>query len=144
MYLLRLLFLCAIVINPAPLLADEKPPATLYKNPECGCCEGHAEHLRQHGYAVNVRPTHDLSLIKRTYRVPANLAGCHTTVVGSYVVEGHVPAGMIDRLLAERPDIRGISLPGMPAGSPGMSGEKSEPFVIYEIADGPPKTYAID
>jgi hypothetical protein len=83
-------------------------------------------------------------MIKRMYRVPEKLAGCHTTVIGPYVVEGHVPAGTIDRLLTERPNIRGISLPGMPAGSPGMSGQKTEPFVIYEIADGPPKIYATE
>lgn len=70
--------------------------------------------------------------------------GCHTMIVDPYVVEGHVPARTIERLLRERPAIRGVSLPGMPAGSPGMSGQKTEPFVIYEISDGPPKVYAVE
>jgi hypothetical protein len=142
--MLTLLLMSFVVLGAAPLMAGEKPQATLYKNPQCECCEGHAEHLRQHGYAVTVRPTHDAPLLKRMYGVPEQLAGCHTTVVGSYVVEGHVPASAIGRLLAERPDIRGISLPGMPTGSPGMSGPKTEAFVIYEIGDGPPKVYAVD
>ena len=141
---LRTLILILLLVMPMPLSAAEQVQMTLYKNPECSCCEGHAAYLRQHGYAVTVKPTHDLSLIKRMYRVPDKLAGCHTTVVGPYVVEGHVPTGTIDRLLIERPDIRGVSLPGMPAGSPGMSGQKTEPFVIYEISDGPPKVYATE
>lgn len=144
MPMLRTLLLSFLLVLPAPLLAAEQVQATLYKNPECGCCEGHAAYLREHGYAVMVQPTHDLSLIKRKYGVPDALAGCHTMIVGPYVVEGHVPARTIERLLRERPAIRGVSLPGMPAGSPGMSGQKTEPFVIYEISDGPPKVYAVE
>lgn len=144
MSLLKTLVLGLLLVMPVPLFAAEQIQATLYKSPECGCCDGHADHLRQHGYAVTVQPTHDLALIKRKYGVPDTLAGCHTTIVGPYVVEGHVPARTIDRLLAGRPDIRGISMPGMPAGSPGMSGQKAEPFVIYEISDGPPKVYAVE
>jgi hypothetical protein len=74
--------------------------------------------------------------------VPEKLEGCHTTIVGSYVIEGHVPIEPIKRLLGERPAIRGISLPGMPEGSPGMTGRKTEPFVIYEIDDVGTKVYA--
>lgn len=140
----RIFLLSLLIAMPAPLIAAEQIEATLYKNPECGCCEGHAAHMREHGYRVTVKPTHDLSLIKKRYGVPDALAGCHTTVIGPYVVEGHVPAATIDRLLRERPDIRGISLPGMPMGSPGMSGQKTEPFVIYEISDGQPKVYAVE
>ena len=70
--------------------------------------------------------------------------GCHTTLVEGYVVEGHVPIGAVLRMLDERPAIRGISLPGMPAGSPGMFGEKAQPFTIYEIDDGAPKVYAVE
>jgi hypothetical protein len=70
--------------------------------------------------------------------------GCHTTLVDGYVVEGHVPIGPVLRMLAERPAIRGISLPGMPTGPPGMFGEKTEPFAIYEIGDGEPKVYAVE
>lgn len=140
----RTLLLSLLLILSVPLSAAEQIQMTLYKNPECGCCEGHAAYLREHGYAVTVKPTHDLSLLRRTYGVPDVLAGCHTILVGPYVVEGHVSAQTIGRLLAERPDIRGISMPGMPAGSPGMVGQKTEPFVIYEISDGPPKVYAVE
>jgi hypothetical protein len=124
--------------------AEETPPATLYKNPQCDCCEGYADYLRQNGYTVTVKPTHDLSLINKQHGVPENLEGCHTTLIGGYVVEGHVPAKTLSRLLTERPNIKGISLPGMPQGSPGMTGRKSEPFTIYEISRGTPRVYAVE
>ena len=78
------------------------------------------------------------------YGISPALEGCHTTVVGGYAVEGHVPLKVIERLLAEKPPIRGIALPGMPDGSPGMSGRKTEPFVIFEIGEGRPNVYDID
>jgi hypothetical protein len=91
-----------------------------------------------------VKPTHDLPLLHRQHGVPEPLVGCHTTLVDGYVVEGHVPVRSVLRLLTEKPAIKGISLPGMPAGSPGMFGEKTEPFTIYEIGDGPTKVYAVE
>lgn len=122
--------------------AEETRKATMYKRPYCACCDGHADHLRKHGYQVTVIQSEDMSLVKKKHGVPQALEGCHTLLVDGYVVEGHVPAPVIDRLLKERPDIRGISLPGMPDGSPGMSGVKTEPFEIYEITDGAPKLFA--
>ena len=113
--------------------AQSARDATLYKNPQCGCCQDHAAYLRRHGYRVTEIATHDLEDIRRRHGVPEQLYGCHTILVGGYVVEGHVSAGLIDRLLRERPKIRGISLPGMPQGSPGMTGTKTEPFRFYEI-----------
>jgi hypothetical protein len=124
--------------------AEGPSAATLYKNPQCSCCETYADYLRENGFEVTVEPTHDLPLMKRQYGVPAELEGCHTTLVDGYVVEGHVPVATILRLLSERPAIKGISLPGMPAGSPGMFGEKTAPFTIYEIADDPAKVYAVE
>ena len=121
--------------------------ATLYKNPQCDCCEGHATYLRRNGYDVNVVPTHDLDRLRQQHGVPEKLTGCHVTLVGDYVVEGHVPVGTLDRLLRERPAIRGISLPGMPQGSPGMTGRKEAPFTIYEIPSTPhtkPRVYAVE
>lgn len=91
-------------------------------------------------------PTHDLALIKRQQGVPEALEGCHTTLIGGYAVEGHVPASVVARLLSERPNLRGISLPGMPLGSPGMGGQKTAPFTIYAIAREPtarPAVYAV-
>jgi hypothetical protein len=90
------------------------------------------------------KPTHDLPLMQRQYGVPEPLVGCHTTVVDGYVVEGHVPIGAVLRMLTERPAIKGISLPGMPAGSPGMFGEKAGPFTIYEFGGGEPKVYPVE
>jgi hypothetical protein len=84
----------------------------------------------------------NMSLIKKKFRVPQEYEGCHTTIIGGYVIEGHVPATIINKLLKERPSIRGISLPGMPDGSPGMTDQKTEPFVVYEFGDGGSKVYA--
>ena len=126
------------------VFAAEKPEATLYKDPQCGCCEDYAAYLRRNGYTVTVKPTHDLSLINRQHGVPEKLEGCHTTLVGGYVVGGHVPVGTLNRLLTEKPDIKGISLPGMPMGSPGMTGPKTKPFTIYEFGNGAPKVYAVE
>lgn len=122
--------------------AEAAKEATLYKNPQCFCCEGHADYLRQHGFKVTEVPTHDLSLLRRKLDVPEQLEGCHTIVVDGYVVEGHVPIKSINRLLRERPPIKGISLPGMPEGSPGMTGRKTEPFTIYELNNG--EVYAVE
>lgn len=136
---------CAAVL-PARR-SEAAQPATLYKNPQCDCCEGHADYLRRNGHNVNVVPTHDLDQLRQRHGVPENLTGCHMILVGGYVVEGHVPAGTLDRLLRERPGIRGISLPGMPQGSPGMTGRKEAPFTIYEIPSTPnakPRVYAVE
>ncbi|HKY94327.1 MAG TPA: DUF411 domain-containing protein, partial [Kiloniellales bacterium] len=120
--------------------------ATLYKNPQCGCCEGYADYLRENGFTVVVMPTHDLSRISSDAGVPTEFQGCHTMFVGDYVVDGHVPVHIVRRLLEEHPSIAGVTLPGMPAGSPGMSGIKVAPFVIYSFgADGgQPEIYAVE
>jgi hypothetical protein len=131
----------AVLALAAPAIAQEKA-AVLYKAEGCGCCDGHADHLRAHGYKVRVVELVDLEPIKRKHGVPAAQAGCHTIEVGGYVVEGHVPAKIIDKLLAEKPPIRGISLPGMPEGSPGMGGTKSEPFRVEVLGSG--TVYAVD
>jgi hypothetical protein len=138
------LIILVVALSSGPSKAEQPFSATLYKNPQCGCCEGYADYLRENGFEVSVKPTHDLPLLHSQYGVPEPLVGCHTTLVDGYVVEGHVPIAAVLRLLSERPDIKGISLPGMPAGSPGMSGEKTAPFTIYEIRDGEPKVYAVE
>jgi hypothetical protein len=134
--MLRLLVtLVVLLLGPASAGAQQQIEATLYRQPFCSCCEGHADHLRAHGYRVTVVETRNLSSIKKKFGVSPQFEGCHTITIGGYIVEGHVPATIIRRLLKEGPVIRGISLPGMPEGSPGMTGEKTEPFVIYEIGD---------
>jgi hypothetical protein len=141
--MIRALVLVVAVLLPALATAE---PATIamYVNPQCGCCEGHAQHLRENGFEVTVTPTHNMSLIRKRHGVPERLAGCHIALVGGYVIEGHVPANAIEKLLAERPRIKGISLPGMPDGSPGMSGVKAAPFEILEISDDPNKVFAVE
>ena len=123
---------------------DASKQVTLYKDPQCSCCEGYADYLRKNGFEVKVVNTHDLALIKEENGVPANLQGCHTSMIDGYVVEGHVPVDVLNRLLTEKPKIKGISLPGMPEGSPGMTGRKSAPFTIYEITEGQRHVYATE
>jgi hypothetical protein len=137
----------ALVLVAAPLPAVAAPiRAILYKDPQCGCCEGYAAYLRQNGFAVDVKTTNDLAEISRKAGVPSELQGCHTMFVDGYVVDGHVPIKTIRKLLSERPAIAGITLPGMPTGSPGMTGKKTAPFKIYAVnKDGtPPTVYATE
>jgi hypothetical protein len=134
----------ATVAVPLPALAAPTK-ATLYKNPQCSCCEGYAAYLRENGFVIDVKPINDLAEISQKAGVPEKLQGCHTMFVDRYVVDGHVPVSVIRKLLSEKPAIAGITLPGMPEGSPGMTGRKSAPFTIYAVTkDGaPPKVYAI-
>jgi len=131
------------LIAIAEVRADDLAKATLYRNSNCGCCLEYARYLRRQGFDVDVVGG-GMTSIRDEHGVPEDLEGCHTMVIGGYVIEGHVPAPIIKRLLAERPAIRGISLPGMPNGSPGMTGVKQGTFTIYEIGDGPRKVYGTD
>jgi hypothetical protein len=126
----------AILLSTAaiPVSALAAPThAVLYKDPQCGCCGGYADYLQQNGFAVEQKPTTDLAEISRNAGVPTELQGCHTMFVDGYVVDGHVPVKVIRKLLSERPAIAGITLPGMPDGSPGMTGVKRELFIIYGV-----------
>jgi hypothetical protein len=143
--MLRFVLTLGLLLIGAQAGAEERPKATLYKQPYCGCCDGHADHLRTNGYDVTVVQTENLTQVKQKHGVPQEFEGCHTIEVGGYVVEGHVPASIIRKLLRERPALRGISLPGMPDGSPGMSGTKKEPFVVYGFSSaGEKKVFATD
>jgi len=108
----------------------------MFKDPNCGCCVGHAAFLEQNGYGVEKNNTVNMSAIKTQYQIPANMQSCHTAIFDDYFVEGHVPMEAINKLLLEKPDIDGIALPGMPSGSPGMPGAKKEAWEIYSIKDG--------
>ena len=123
--------------------AEEDRHVTLYKEPQCGCCESYADYLQKRGFMVSIVPTHDLPLLDEKYGIPSELSPCHISLIGGYVVGGHVPIEIVNRLLAEKPAITGVTLPGMPLGSPGMTGRKTEPFKIYEISKGASKIYAI-
>jgi hypothetical protein len=112
----------------------------VYKSPTCGCCEGWIDHLREAGYtveAVDMPRYAELAATKEAAGVPGDLGSCHTAVVEGYTIEGHVPADVIARLLRERPEIKGLSVPGMPIGSPGMEGPNPEVYdVIAFTAEG--------
>lgn len=141
----RLLFTAiALAFASGFAAAQEQIAATLYKNPSCMCCDAYAKYLRANGFNVTVVEQPNMTLIKQKYGVREDLKGCHSTIIGKYVVEGHMPVAAINRLLAEKPDIKGISLPGMPEGSPGMSGTRQGPFEILSITgrDGPAPNYA--
>lgn len=130
--IMKALVLAALLSGAGPGLAGEKD-VTLYKNPQCGCCESYADYLRDNGFAVTVKPTHDLAAMSREVGIPDNVQGCHLSFIDGYVVSGHVPVGTVNKLLTERPDIKGVTLPGMPMGSPGMSGTKEASFEMLEI-----------
>ena len=110
--------------------AAQKPAIKVAKDPNCGCCSGWVEHLRNNGFTATVADTADMQAVKTRLGVPAELASCHTAEIAGYVIEGHVPAQAIERLLAEKPDARGLAVPGMPIGSPGMEGGRPE---VYEV-----------
>ena len=138
-----LVALTLLFVGPAS--AEEPIKATMHKMPECTCCEGHAEHLRENGFAVEIREVPDLTPIRKAEGVPADLEGCHTILIGDYVVEGRVSARTIKRLLSERPaGVEGIAMRGMPTGVPGMPGPKEGPVEIFAFGDGEPNVFAVE
>jgi hypothetical protein len=119
------------------LAAEELPKLTVAKDPNCGCCSGWVEHIKAAGFPVEIVETGEMNRVKARLGVPRHLAACHTAEVEAYVIEGHVPASAIRRLLAERPQINGLAVPGMPVGSPGMEVEGTPPETYDVIAFGP-------
>ena len=123
----------SLIIAPLALLACAQAAAAatieVVKSPYCGCCTGWVEHLRANGFTVRVIETEDLAPVARRLGVPESLRSCHTARVEGYVIEGHVPAADIERLLRERPQAAGLAVPGMPVGSPGMEqGDRRQPY----------------
>lgn len=102
----------------------------VYKDPNCGCCKTWVTLMRNAGFEISARDTADMPAIKQRYKVPEALGSCHTALVGGYVVEGHVPADLITRLLKEKPKVLGLAVPGMPIGSPGMEGGTKEAYDV--------------
>jgi len=122
--------------------ADARPAITVWKDPGCGCCSGWVEHIRRNGFVATVVETADVQSVKAERRVPAELASCHTAKIAGYTIEGHVPALAILRLLAEKPAGRGLAVPGMPIGSPGMEGGTPEPYDVMLFGNGAPTRFA--
>lgn len=134
-----------LLAGTATSLADESArDLELFKSPSCGCCAVYADYLAANGFDVTVTPTEDIVALSRLAGIPDEFQGCHLAKVDGYVVSGHVPVEVLERMLAERPAIRGITLPGMPTGSPGMMGEKVEPFRVLAIGAGDPELYAVE
>ncbi len=130
---IRTIIAVAAMLPAAVMAADLA--AMLYKNPSCGCCTAYAEYLEENGFKVDVIESNDLPMIRQEHGVAAGLQSCHTMLIGDYVVEGHVPVESVQRLLAEQPAIRGITAPGMPAQSPGMSPQGPWSLTVYTLTD---------
>lgn len=132
--------LLASTVGTLQAQSQQKPApvtATVYLSPTCGCCGKWADHMKTAGFAVTREVTAQLDAVPSRRRVPLTLRSCHTAVIGSYLVEGHVPADLVQKLLKERPKIAGIAVPGMPAGSPGMESNHPVPYSIVAFrADG--------
>jgi len=129
----------------APTTSSALPLVVMHRDPDCGCCEAWAKHMRRSGFTVEIRDEPELEKLKKQLGIPDEKASCHTAEVDGYVIEGHVPAEDVKRLLAEHPKARGLALPGMPAGSPGMGEDRPHPAYTVELLaeDGQAKTYAV-
>ena len=118
------------------LTKADKQKIEVFKTPSCGCCYGYVLFLEEEKFAVKQTDMRSLHTVKKKYNIPLEMQSCHTSILGKYFIEGNVPLEAINKLLKEQPDIDGIALPGMPIGTPGMPGEKEEPYVIYQLVDG--------
>jgi len=147
--LLILVFAAGIVLMRYGIPGITKPSVALagqeieiHKTPTCGCCGNYVGYAERFGLNTQVKNHDDLSPIKDQFGIPLELQSCHTSVIGGYVVEGHIPLEVVEKLLTEKPEIKGIAMPGMPAGSPGMPGTKTGPFEIHELRnDGSTSIY---
>jgi hypothetical protein len=127
----------ALLAYSRPLRAQGLPKIVVSKDPTCGCCSGWVDHLRKAGFSADVIETAEINRVKVRLGVPEDLASCHTAEIGGYVIEGHVPADAIKRLLAEKPAGKGLAVAGMPMGSPGMEMEGMAPDTYDVVLFGP-------
>ena len=122
--------------NASANINNKKLSVEVFKTPSCGCCYGYVLFLEKEQFNVKETDMRSLHSIKQKYNIPLEMQSCHTTIIGKYFIEGHVPLEAVNKLLKEQPNIDGIALPGMPIGTPGMPGKKEEPFVVYQLIDG--------
>ncbi|MCF1464083.1 DUF411 domain-containing protein [Agrobacterium vitis] len=139
-------FLCtlaaigALPVAGAALAAGER--MVVYKDPHCGCCHVWADAMKNAGFSVQAENVDDLDAVKDRFAVPTNMRGCHTAVVAGYYLEGHVPLDAVMRLLSEKPEIAGLAVPGMPAGSLGMGDDPRASYDVLAVGkDGANKLY---
>ena len=132
------------VHSVAEAAAPELPELVVYKSPTCGCCSVWVEHMRKHGFTAKVHDVDDMGPIKERVGVPYGMGSCHTAEIGGYFVEGHVPAEQVLRLMREKPRAKGLAVPGMPIGSPGMEqGSTKQPYDVHLVhEDGTTSVYA--
>ncbi len=126
-----------VVGYPHRSRAQSLPKVVITKDPSCGCCSGWADHISAAGFPVEVKETSEVNRLKVRLGVPQALASCHTAEVSGYVIEGHVPADAVKRLLTEKPQAKGLAVPGMPVGSPGMEVEGAAPDTYDVVLFGP-------
>ena len=131
----------AACVLPSAALVAAEPLVTVHRDPSCGCCSGWVQHLQRAGFATEVVDTKDLDAVKVRLGVPDDLAACHMAEVSGYVIEGHVPAVALKRLLAEKPDAAGLAVPGMPVGSPGMEGGSPERYDVMLFGPSGRRSY---
>ena len=134
----QMLLMTSMCATASSVLRAQQPlKIDVYKDPTCGCCANWVGHLRKNGCAAHSEDVADINAVKAKYNVPAALRSCHTAVVGGYVIEGHVPAADVKRLLTTRPaDVVGLAVPGMPVGSPGMEGANPQAYQVLAFDKG--------
>ena len=125
-----------MMLTPHLALADDMPTIQVFKSPSCGCCSMWVDHLTKNGFRVEAQDVTDLEAVKQMAGVPSHLQACHTAVIDGYTIEGHIPATAIKKLLDERPNVKGLAVPGMPAGSPGMPSSTPEPYDVVAFGAG--------
>ena len=133
-----------LLVSLQGFAAQSLPTITVFKSPTCGCCTGWVKHLEENGFKVKSLNVEDVTVYKKQADVPYGMGSCHTAFVGDYAVEGHVPAADIKRMLSEKPAIRGLTVPGMPMGSPGMDfGPQKDAYKTYSYTEsGQTKVFA--
>ncbi len=131
------------VLGASGAAAQSGTPIAVYKSPTCGCCSKWVDYLRANGFAPTATNVEDMTAVKAKHHVPDAVQSCHTAVVGGYIIEGHVPAADIRRLLKEKPAVAGLAAPGMPLGSPGMEAPKAPKYDVVSFdRDGRTRVYA--
>lgn len=142
---LLIIALASAALAPIPALATGRINATLYKDPSCSCCEAYARYLDRNGFMVKVIPTPNLEQVTLNAGIPQSLLGCHLTKIDGHIFEGHIPAPVIEKFLAEHSTAKGLAIAGMPVGLPGMpamAGMPAQRIEIYRVGTGTPKVFA--
>ena len=135
--------LALVLLSAATAFAQSAPKVEVFKSASCGCCGAWVEHMRQNGFQVIAHDVGDVPAERKKLGMPDRLGSCHSAKVGGYVIEGHVPAADIRRLLKEKPKALGLAVPSMPPGSPGMEGPRAIPYDTLLVArDGTTRVFA--